>query len=203
MKRLLFFLLMLSQTSFGQGLDRQLKNVTTEEEAQAFIQAHPELQGEVLTLYAASDTAARYQPLFRKRKGQTLTAEGYTYKILSDTTAYFSRVSYIYLDGSQLTTAQIDSLRKVILKKLEESVPFSELARLYTMDGNPNGGDTGWFTEGTMVAEFEKALKKHRAPEVFTIDLRRDKWYYVVKKTHDAAVSKRLAVLKIKATPQP
>ena len=201
MMRILFLLLLLAQAGFGQGTDRQFKNITTEEEALAFIKAHPERQGEMLTLYSATDTAALYQPLFRKRKGHTLTSEGYTYKILSDTMAYFSRVSYIYLDGSQLTTTQIDSLRKVILKKLEEGISFSELAGLYTMDDNPNGGDTGWFTEGTMVPEFEKALKKRKAPEVFTIDIPRNKWYYVVKKTHDSAVSKRLTVLKLKAAP--
>jgi parvulin-like peptidyl-prolyl isomerase len=199
MKRLLLLFLLLSQVSFGQSTDRQLKNITIEEEAIAFIKANPALQGEVLTLYFASDTASIYQPLFRKRKGYTLTADGFTYKILSDTTAYYSRVSYIYLDGSQLSTVQIDSLRKVILKKLEEGVPFSELAVQYSMDGNSNGGDTGWFTEGTMVAEFEKALKKRKAPEVFTIDMPRSKWYYVVEKTHDSGVSKRLMVLKIKA----
>lgn len=203
MQRLLFLFLLLAQVSFGQGIGRQLKNITTEEEALAFINSNPELQGEVVDLYSVSDTASVYHPLFRKRKGYALTVEGYTYKILSDTTAYFSRVSYIYLDGSQLSAAQIDSLRKVIMKKYGEGVPFRELAVLYTMDGNPHGGDTGWFTEGTMVAEFEKALKKHKAPEVFTIDIPRNKWYYVVKKTHDAAVSKRLTVLKIKAVPQP
>lgn len=200
MMRILLFLLLLAQAGTAQNIDKQLKHVTTSEEALAFLKANPSLQGEVVTIYSASDTAAHYQPLFRKRKGYTLTQDGYTYKILSDTTAYFSRVSYIYLDGTQLSTAQVDSLRALILQKLAEGVSFHELNTLYSMDGNSNGGDTGWFTDGTMVKEFEKALKKHKTPEVFTIDIPKSKWYYVVKKTHDSGVSKCLTVLKVKTS---
>jgi hypothetical protein len=201
MKGVLFFLvLLLSQAAFGQSAEALLKRISTIEEAADFIKAYPDLQGQVLNLYAATDTAAALQPLFRKRKGQTLTLDGHTYKVLSDTTAYFSRASYIYLDGTKLSTAQVDSLRTLILQQYQQGVPFSQLATQYTMDGNPSGGDTGWFTDGTMVEAFERAVKKHKAPEVFTVDVPRNR-YYVVKKTHNSGVSKRLTVLKVKATP--
>jgi hypothetical protein len=49
------------------------------------------------------------------------------------------------------------------------------------------------------VPEFEKALKKHKVPEVFTVDIPDRDWYYVVKKTFDSRVSKRLTVLRVKA----
>ena len=202
MKRVLFFLLLLmAGAAFGQTDEAAVKRISTIEEAADFIRANPHLEGQVLHLYTATDTAAALQPLFRKRKGQVLSLDGYTYKVLADTTAYFSRASYIYLDGAKLSTIQIDSLRKVILQQYGEGVPFSQLAALYTMDDNPNGGDTGWFTDGTMVEAFERALKKHKAPEVFTVDVPRNKWYYVVKKTHNSGVSKRLTVLIVKATP--
>ena len=198
---LFFFVLLLGKVALGQMGEVQLKRISTIEEAAAFIRANPHLEGQVLQLYTATDTAASWQPLMCKLKGQVLTLDGYTYKVLSDTTAFFSRASYIYLDGAKLSTAQIDSLRKRILQQYSEGVPFSQLAAQYTMDDNPNGGDTGWFTEGTMVETFEKALKKHQVPEVFTVDVPRNKWYYVVKKTHHSGVSKRLTVLRVKATP--
>ena len=201
MKAMLFFFLLVSYAAGAQSIQQQLKRIRTLEEATSFIEANPASEGIIFTLNTNSDTAAIHGQIARKRKGEIFTLGAHTYKILKDTTALFSRVSYIYLDGTQLSAAQIDSLRKVILAKYNEGVPFAELATLYTMDGNPNAGDTGWFTEGTMVKEFEKALKKRKAPEVFTIDMPKDKWYYVVKKTHDTGVGKQLTVLRIKSIP--
>jgi hypothetical protein len=198
MKGMLFFLLLFSQVGYAQDVEKQLRRVTDTDEALEFIQANPALQGIVFNIYSHYDTAAGYGPLFRKRAGYILTQNGYTYKILADTTAQFSRASYIYLDAAKLSTAQIDSTRTLILKRYQEGVDFKDLAKEYTMDESPNG-DTGWFTEDTMVEEFEKALTKHKAPEVFTLDIPRRGWYYVIKKTFEPARAKRLTVLRVKS----
>lgn len=198
MKRMLFLFLLLSQVAFAQDVEKQLRRVTTTDEALDFVQAHPSLQGVVFNIYSHHDTAAVYAPLFRKRAGYLLSQDGYTYKILADTTALFSRVSYIYLDAAKHSRLQIDSTRAIILRRLEEGVPFADLAKEYTMDESPNG-DTGWFTDGTMVEEFEKAVRKHKAQEVFTLDIPKRGWYYVVKKTFEPARGKRLTVLRVKS----
>lgn len=190
--------LLLSQVGFAQQVEKQLKRITTTDEALEFIQANPALGGVVFNIYSHYDTAAQFQPLFQKRAGTIFTQGPYTYKILSDTTARFSRVSYIYFDGTKRSPAQIDSLRAFIVQQLGAGVPFKDLAAQYTMDDNPTG-DTGWFTDGTMVSEFEKALKKHKAPEVFTLDIPKRGWYYVVKKTFEPGTGKRLTVLRLKA----
>lgn len=198
MKRLLLAALLLSQVGFAQKVEKQLKQVSNTDEALEFIQANPSLGGVVFNIYSHYDTAALYGPFFQKRAGAIFTQGSYTYKILSDTTARFSRVSYIYFDGTKRSPAQIDSLRTLIGQQLQEGVAFKDLAAQYTMDDNLTG-DTGWFTDGTMVPEFEKALKKHKAPEVFTLDIPKRGWYYVVKKTFEPGTGKRLTVLRIKA----
>lgn len=198
MKRMLFFLLLLSQVGYTQDVEKGLRRVTTTDEAIAFMQANPALQGVVFNIYSHYDTAAGYEPLFRRRAGFTLKQNEYTYKILADTTALFSRVSYIFLDATRLSVAQIDSTRNIILKQLNRGADFKDLAAQYTMDESPNG-DSGWFTEGTMVEEFEKAVKKHKVPEVFTLDIPKRGWYYVVKKTFEPTRGKRLTVLRVKS----
>ena len=195
---MLFIFLLLSQVGFTQDVEKQLRRVTDTDEALEFIQANPALQGIVFNIYSHYDTAGGYESLFRKRAGFILTQNGYTYKILADTTAQFSRASYIYLDATKLSKSQIDSTRTLILKRYHEGTDFKDLAQEYTMDESPNG-DTGWFTEDTMVEEFEKALTKHKAPEVFTLDIPKRGWYYVIKKTFEPARAKRLTVLRVKS----
>lgn len=195
---MLLFFLLLAQAGFAQDVEKQLRKVTTIDEALEFIQASPAQQGVVFNIYSHFDTAAVYQPLFRRRAGAILSQDGYTYKVLSDTTALFARASYIFLDAAKRSAAQIDSTRNLILKRYNEGADFKDLAAEYTMDENPNG-DTGWFTEGTMVTEFEKALRKHKVPEVFTLDIPKLGWYYVVKKTYEPARGKRLTVLRVKS----
>ncbi len=106
------------------------------------------------------------------------------YKHLESKKRTEHRVSYIYLDGSQLNLKQIDSIRSVILKKYEAGSSFAELANEYTMDFNSKGGDLGWFASGTMVKSFEDAVKKHKKGDIFTLNIPERNWYYVVLKTY-------------------
>jgi len=94
------------------------------------------------------------------------------------------RVSYIFLDGSKLSSKVISEIRYEILTYFASGENFYDLANEYTMDGNKDG-DLGWFEEGMMVKDFETAIKAHKKGDIFTIDIPENKWYYVVLKTFD------------------
>lgn len=108
----------------------------------------------------------------------------YVYKLLNESNQKEFRVSYIYLDGSQLSKSEIDSTRALIIKKFHSGTPFSDLADDYNMDSNSKKGDLGWFEEGKMVKEFEKAIKNYKKNDIFNVDVETRNWYYVVLKTH-------------------
>lgn len=63
----------------------------------------------------------------------------------------------------------VDSEEKAegILNEIHEGLSFEDAARKYSMDtSGQNGGDLGEFPEGTMVPEFEKALKELEEGEI-------------------------------------
>jgi parvulin-like peptidyl-prolyl isomerase len=132
----------------------------------------------------------------KSRKGDIVKIENITYKILDTGAMKIFRVSYIYLDGSQLSLESIDSIRKEIISKYKKGVSFEALAEQYTMDGN-TAGDTGYFGENMMVAEFEDAIRQHKRGDVFTVDIPSHNWYHVVKKTYADQVYKGIKVLVI------
>lgn len=126
--------------------------------------------------------------------------EVYVLKTLKESTIEEHRVSYIYLSGKDLTVTQIDSLQKVIIKKYENGVPFEDLARNYSMDGNAeNGGDLGWFSTKMMVKEFAEPVSSHDHNDIFTIDIPSKQWYYVVLKTHPDRQRIKHGLIKIKS----
>jgi len=95
------------------------------------------------------------------------------------------RVSYIYFNGKEISLNDINELRKKIIQKYNYGVNFSVLAKEYSMDGNSEkGGDLGWFPEGRMHPQFEKAIKNHKKGDIFTVDIPSRDWYYVVLKTY-------------------
>ncbi|MDO4594111.1 MAG: peptidylprolyl isomerase [Tissierellia bacterium] len=56
---------------------------------------------------------------------------------------------------------------KEIKQKIDDGSSFEDLAKEYSLDGAAkNGGDLGEFPEGTMVNEFEEALKKMNEGEI-------------------------------------
>ena len=97
-----------------------------------------------------------------------------------------------------MTLNQIDSTRKEILKQYHAGTSFSVLANRYTMDGSKDG-DLGWFTEGTMIKEFENEVARHSLNDIFTVDIPEKNWYYVVLKTFDDAIIDECKILRIKS----
>src|SRR5690606_19505311 len=104
---------------------------------------------------------------------------------------------YIYLDGSTLSKSEIDSLKTLIVAKASAGASFEELSDQYTMDGNENRGDTGWFFgEYMMPKEFQDAVEKHKTGDIFFVEVAERQWYYIVKKTYDDQVKKDITVLR-------
>lgn len=118
-------------------------------------------------------------------------------KILAEREEELCKLKYIYLDGSKLSISQIDSLRSAILTRYKSGEDFELLVKAYTMDGNPTG-DLDWFSKGMMVEEFDNAVRNKNKGEIFTVDVDKNKWYYIVLKTHDNKVEKAKISIMIK-----
>ncbi|HTE10760.1 MAG TPA: peptidylprolyl isomerase [Chitinophagaceae bacterium] len=191
-------LLLLSAPIFAQlTVTEKFQKIGTVQEAQQYIDANKELKPALLHLSYGKDTSLIEKRLLRQKKGDIFSVGYVTYKIIeaTDTVAY--RASYVFLDESSLTMAQIDSLRKLILQKASSGVPFDKLSDQYTMDGNNTHGDTGWFFGEEMVPkELQDAVKNHKTGEIFFVDVSDKQWHYIVKKTYDDQVKKDITVLR-------
>jgi hypothetical protein len=200
MKQLLlttFYLMVL--VTCGQNINKQIIDVNTVEKANAYINKNPNLNAELLTISSEKDTSDIFNSLFLKKKGDVISEENFTYKIIDTSMSLSFRVSYLYLDGRKLSIKSIDSLRSVILAKYKEGTSFVDLVKEYNMDGNLNDGDLGWFKEGMVVKDFEMEVKQHKKGDIFTINVPDNKWYYVTLKTFDDRKIRTMTLLKIKS----
>ncbi|MBL7698994.1 MAG: peptidylprolyl isomerase [Chitinophagaceae bacterium] len=199
MKRSIVGLLLLFSFSvFAQEtVTEKFQKINTLQQAEQFITANPALKPAILKLSAGKDTALIEKRLLRQKAGDIFSVGYVTYKVLEakDTVDY--RASYIFLDGGSLSMREIDSLKKVILQKNSQGVPFDKLSDEYTMDGNTTHGDTDWFYgEYMFPKEFQDAVANHKLGEVFFVDVSEKQWHYIVKKTHEDRVKKDIVVLR-------
>jgi hypothetical protein len=185
---LIFLFSSLAQFSFGQIL-----NIKTLAQAEAWMRANPKSNGKLITLESKTDTSEILRPLYNKKNGFTFRIGDLSYKILQIDSTLSFRVSYIYFSGEHLSKNQIDSLRQDVISRYRAGENFFDLVRQYNMDMNING-DTGWFTEGMMVKEFEKEVRSHKRGDIFTVDTPEQNWYHVVLKTFDDTYIKTLTV---------
>jgi len=180
-----------------QTVTEKFQKINTLEQAEQYIKANPELKPEIMYLSAGKDTTLIAKRLLRQKKGDVFSVGYVTYKILEAVDSVEYRASYVFLDGGSLTKSEIDELKKVIVDKANQGVPFSQLSDEYTMDGNNTHGDTGWFFgEYSFPAEFQDAVAKHKTGEIFFVDVPEKQWHYIVKKTHDDKVRKDIVVLR-------
>ena len=151
--------LLFSAPVFAQlTVTEQFQKITTVQQAQQFIDANAALKPVLLHLSYGKDTTLIAKRLLRQNKGDVFSVGYVTYKVLEATETVNYRASYIFLDGSTLSTPEIDSLKKLIVQKLSTGAPVDQLSDQYTMDGNTTHGDTGWFFGIEMMPkEFQEA----------------------------------------------
>lgn len=140
--------LLFSAPVFAQlTVTEQFQKITTVQQAQQYIEANAPLKPVLLHLSSGKDSTLIEKRLLKQNKGDVFSVGYVTYKVLeaSDTVDY--RASYVFLDGSTLSTTEVDSLRKIIVQKANAGTSFDQLSDQYTMDGNTTHGDTGWFSE--------------------------------------------------------
>jgi hypothetical protein len=191
--------LFFSASAFAQGatLTEKFQKIGTEQEAQAFVAANAPIKPAILHLSIGKDTALIDKRLLRQKKGDIFSVGYVTYKVLDATETIKFRANYIFLDGSTFSATQIDSLRKLILKKYADGATFDQLSDQYTMDGNTTHGDTGWFFgEEMMPKELQDATQSHKTGDIFFVDVSEKNWHYIVKKTYDDQDKKDITVLR-------
>jgi hypothetical protein len=140
--------------------------------------------------------------LFNKAIGVSFETEEQSantiYKIISITPTVHYRASYIFLDGKKLSKPKIDSLRIVIMSKLDSGQEFNQLAGKYSMDRNAiRGGDLGWFTKNKASKDFINSLKENKPNTIYNLDLPEVKKHYIINKTEQKKDIRLLQVLKV------
>ncbi len=192
------FLLLLSTYIIAQPtVHDQFEKITTVQQAQQYIDANPTLKPSLLNLSSKKDSTLIDKRLLRQNKGDIFSVGYVTYKVIDATEKVVYRASYIFLDGSSLSESQTDSLKKLIVQKASAGTPWEQLSDKYTMDGNANHGDTGWFFGIEMMPkEFQDAVKAHKLGEIFFVDVADKQWHYIVRKTFDDDDKKEMTVLK-------
>lgn len=179
----------------GQSGNNDLSKVSTISQAEDFIARNPKANGKIFTINSGTDNSEITNPLFNKKSGFLFKIDNNYFKILQVDSSLSFRVRYIYLSGEELAKSQIDSIRNLIISKYKSGVSFDELVQSYSMDGNVSG-DTGWFTEGMMVPEFEMAVKGHKKDDIFIVDIPDRKWYHIVLKTFKDTYIKEITIMK-------
>lgn len=208
-KLLLIGLITLSYSSvIGQNknveqIANALQKINSVEDAENLLAKDTTMIGEIISLNLRTDTSYFAKELFAKNKGDIVEFSDSEFIYVTKAIAWREvnqyRVSYIYFDNNKYKINEIDSLRKLISKKLKDGDKFSALALKYSMDGNSKkGGDIGWFEEGQMVKVFEDSIKSHSVGDIYYVDVPENKWYYIVKNTYDPIRDKILDVILIK-----
>ena len=190
-------LLISAQLVAQPTVTEQFQKISSLQQAEQYIKANAALKPEIFSLSADKDSSLIAKRLLRQKKGDVFSVGNVTYKVLEakDTVNY--RASYIFLDPTTYSPAQIDSLKNVITQKLKQGVAFEVLSDQYTMDGNTTRGDTDWFYgEYMMPKEFQDAVEKNKKGDIFFLDAPDKQWHYIIKKTHDDRVEKEVTVLR-------
>jgi len=191
------FLLFIAPVMAQPTVREQFLKIETVAQAQKYIDANAPLKPTLLNLSYGKDTTLIDKRLLKQKKGDIFSVGYVTYKVIEATESVQYRASYVFLDGSSLTPSEVDSMKKIITKKLSDGANFEQVSDQYTMDGNNTHGDTGWFFgEETVPKELQEAVKNHKLGEIFYVDVPDKQWHYIVKKTFDDQIKKDIVVLR-------
>ncbi|WP_296384450.1 peptidylprolyl isomerase [Winogradskyella sp.] len=203
MKKLLTLLLLVPFLCFSQdSLEQELDSISTSEDAKSFAKIHKKANKSKLFTFNKEKHKTRLaDDLFKLSKGgkkviKTDFKKTY-YKIIDKAEVMHYRVSYIYFDGSKMTLEEINTKRDKLLSQYKDGYKFEALAKMHSMDpGAKKGGDLGWFAEGDMYIEFENAVKAHNIGDVYTLDMDKKQWYYIILNTYDPKSIEEITILK-------
>ncbi len=123
-------------------------------------------------------------------------APTFVMKVMETEFTELCKVKYIYLNGSKYSSTEMDSIRTLIISRYEDGEYFESLAAEYSMDNNKTG-EMDWFPKGRMVDEFDSEVRVRIKGEIFTVDVQKNDWYYVVLKTHDNKLEKTVISILI------
>ncbi len=182
---------------------KDLQSVKTSAQAKAYV-SKSGFKGDILELDEIQDSSAVAMKLFKAKPGEVIEQSSsdksttYLYKTLTLNESEADRVQYIFFDNRKVQKKRIDSLRNVVTKRLKGGAAFSDLARQYSMDrSGKHGGDTGWYDREMFAAGFVKTVQAHKKGDVFPVDLPAEKWYYVVRKSHDPVKRKKIVAFYV------
>ena len=203
-------LVLLTITAKGQTkkeIKKTLKSIETQEDFQTYKDKTSDCNIELIELNTSNSELPKKLVKLKKGKIRAIKIddENYYYKSINYSKETEFRVSYIYLNGSELTKKEVDSIRPIIIRKYKSGVSFADLVNDYNMDGNSNKGDLGWFKKGKKVPDFEKAVIEHKKSDIFIVDVDNSDnhwhpWYYVVLKTHNDRISETQTYIRIKSS---
>ena len=203
-------LVLLTITAKGQTkkeIKKTLKSIETQEDFQKYKDKNSDWNIELIELNTSNSELPKKLVKLKKGKIRAIKIddENYYYKSINYSKETEFRVSYIYLNGSELTKKEVDSIRPIIIRKYKSGVSFADLVNDYNMDGNSNKGDLGWFKKGKKVPDFEKAVIEHKKSDIFIVDVDNSDnhwhpWYYVVLKTHNDRISETQTYIRIKSS---
>ena len=207
MQKHIFLILVIALSftvSAQKGFQKELDSVNTVEKAQRFINSIDGIKNKIITFNEEKHKTKLSKELLKLPNGGHKVVrkerENIHYKVLEKNEIIYYRVSYIFLDGKQFSINSIEKLRPQIIEKHNLGMPFKDLAMQYSMDQNKSrGGDSGWFTYGEMLPEFEQQVmnENHQIDDLFTVNVESNQWYYVVKKTYDKKSITEIKVLKV------
>lgn len=185
-----------------QSVETQLDSLTSEETAVTYIKENSHLKGKILTFNEAKHKSSLARELLEKGVGGKLTTgndyEKVYYKVMEVYHQTHYRASIIYFDTQKMQPAEVKALQNKIVTKYQEGKPFSFLAKQYSMHHTAKqGGDLGWFTEGTYDPFLENEILVHASQTDALFTAQNGNSYYIILITHSPLEIKELKVLKI------
>jgi parvulin-like peptidyl-prolyl isomerase len=93
-------------------------------------------------------------------------------KVLVKAPNTFYHIKHILIDTAVFDKSFAESLAYNIIWKIENgTATFAEQASIYSADTETSakGGDLGWFIQGVMLPELDKAMVKHKKGDMFTV----------------------------------
>jgi len=182
--------LTLSLTAFSQNVSKDLKNIETEEQAEAYLEGKKKKTHKIMRFNEENHQSQLAQELLSGGNGTTVSTrtqfEKTYFKVVGKTNDPHYRLSYIYLDGNTLTMAEIDKIRKTVLHKHDNELEtFANLAKQFSSAKNAfKGGDTNWVKINELpkpLADIDEILS-HKVDDIYMVSNKETNSFYIVKK---------------------